>query len=261
MIVRPYGFGRLLLWPIQRSGPQKRAQHLTNRTRAVTEREVPIGRPIGSPIGRGSLAQRLVALATGSVARTKVAQLREVIEQVESAIAAGVPHAAIRAELKVDGLDMKASTFRATLTVLRATKPSSASAAIATAITAARPAGSTPASTGLTSFADSAESDITARTTVDIPGSGGDPVNAAVASTDTDQPKPTPQAKPQKSLREIMNTNHDLDAMGRAYRVRHGLMGASTSLGRSVASGKSTLDRGSAPPDGVGSSAKPPEPQ
>jgi hypothetical protein len=65
------------------------------------------------------LAERLRLLAAESKGRSKTARLRAVIEEVEAALAAGVPRHLILAELATDGLDLTPGTFAQTLLRIR----------------------------------------------------------------------------------------------------------------------------------------------
>lgn len=63
---------------------------------------------------------KLDALAVDAQARSKTAQLRDVLPSVERAIAAGVTHAKILEALKQSGLDLNPKTFASSLARLRA---------------------------------------------------------------------------------------------------------------------------------------------
>lgn len=65
------------------------------------------------------LGARLRALATESQGRSKTAQLREVYEDVEFALRAGVPRAEVLAELNNDGLQMTMAAFTSALQRIR----------------------------------------------------------------------------------------------------------------------------------------------
>lgn len=67
-----------------------------------------------------AVSERLRALASDDQKRSKAARLRDVIDDVETALAAGVSRADVLAELKAHGLDMSLSTFDTTLKRLRA---------------------------------------------------------------------------------------------------------------------------------------------
>ncbi len=77
--------------------------------------------------------QRLMQLATGDDHRSKTARLRDIYEEVEVAIQAGVHQVAILAELKSLGLEMSPATFKSALQRIRGQKvappPSTAQAA------------------------------------------------------------------------------------------------------------------------------------
>ena len=64
-------------------------------------------------------AERLRALASGDTKRSKAAQLRDVINDVEVALAAGVSRSAVIEELAKQGLTMTLATFATTLTRIR----------------------------------------------------------------------------------------------------------------------------------------------
>lgn len=77
-------------------------------------------------------AAGLLALATESDSRSKVAQLRSVITEVEAALAAGVKRQAIIAELEKHGLVMTLASFDSAMRRIRESrsgKPSPPSAA------------------------------------------------------------------------------------------------------------------------------------
>ncbi len=67
-------------------------------------------------------SQNLQALACDSKMRSKTALLRDLLDQVESAFAAGVTHAAVLDSLNHDGLNMTLGTFEVTVRRLRAQK-------------------------------------------------------------------------------------------------------------------------------------------
>jgi len=67
-----------------------------------------------------AVSERLRALASDDQKRSKAARLRDVIDDVETALAAGVSRADVLAELKAHGLDMSLATFDTTLKRLRA---------------------------------------------------------------------------------------------------------------------------------------------
>lgn len=67
-----------------------------------------------------AVAQRLQSLATNNEKRSKAAQLRDVLDEVEKALAAGAKRADVLAELNTQGLHMSLSTFETTLKRLRA---------------------------------------------------------------------------------------------------------------------------------------------
>ncbi len=64
-------------------------------------------------------AERLRALASSDPKRSKAAQLRDVINDVEVALAAGVSRSAVIEELARQGLTMTLATFATTLTRIR----------------------------------------------------------------------------------------------------------------------------------------------
>ena len=65
-------------------------------------------------------AAKLTALATDASARSKTAQLLDVLPYVERALAAGVTHSKILEALKESGLELKPKTFASALLRLRA---------------------------------------------------------------------------------------------------------------------------------------------
>ncbi len=69
-----------------------------------------------------ALSENLRTLAKASKGRSKAAQLRDVLGDVEAALAAGVTHLTVIAALKQQGLDMSLGTFQGTLKRLRMQK-------------------------------------------------------------------------------------------------------------------------------------------
>lgn len=68
---------------------------------------------------KNDLGQRLRALATDEKKRSKTARLRDVFNDVEAALRAGVTRATVLEELKAGGLVMSLATFETTLKRLR----------------------------------------------------------------------------------------------------------------------------------------------
>jgi hypothetical protein len=66
-----------------------------------------------------TVAKQLQALATADENRPKAAQLRDVLEDVEMALAAGVKRSDVLAALEAQGLRMSLATFETTLKRLR----------------------------------------------------------------------------------------------------------------------------------------------
>lgn len=89
---------------------------------------------------RKAIAERLRALASDDKKRSKAARLRDVIDDVEAALAAGVPRASVVEELTKHGLEITLATFETTLKRIRQKrgKPS------ITAASAASPPGQPP---------------------------------------------------------------------------------------------------------------------
>ena len=67
-----------------------------------------------------ALSNRLRALATGDEKRSKAARLRDIFDDVELALSAGITRENVRAELAAHGLEMSLSTFETTLKRIRA---------------------------------------------------------------------------------------------------------------------------------------------
>ena len=103
-----------------------------------------------------NLASSLQELASTSKGGSKAAQLRRVLDDVEAALAAGVPHATLLETLKRHGLDMTAGTFKVTLSRLRAQRSRRATSPI-NASTA--PAPTTPTETAHVPSHDPADLD------------------------------------------------------------------------------------------------------
>jgi len=68
---------------------------------------------------RNAIAERLRALASDDKKRSKAAQLRDVIGDVEAALAAGVSRSLVVKELAAHGLEMTPATFETTLKRIR----------------------------------------------------------------------------------------------------------------------------------------------
>lgn len=68
---------------------------------------------------RKAIAERLRALASDDKKRSKAARLRDVIDDVEAALAAGVPRSSVVDELAAQGLEMSLATFETTLKRIR----------------------------------------------------------------------------------------------------------------------------------------------
>ena len=68
---------------------------------------------------RKAIAERLRALATDDKKRSKAARLRDVIDDVEIALASGVPRSLVVKELAAHGLEMTLATFETTLKRIR----------------------------------------------------------------------------------------------------------------------------------------------
>lgn len=67
-----------------------------------------------------TVAERLQTLAMDDDKRSKTARLRDVLEDVEIALAAGAKRVDVLAELQAQGLSMSLATFETTLKRLRA---------------------------------------------------------------------------------------------------------------------------------------------
>jgi len=68
---------------------------------------------------RKAIAKRLQALAADDSIRSKAARFRDILDDVEMALAAGVSRTRIRQELEDQGLEMTLATFDTTLARLR----------------------------------------------------------------------------------------------------------------------------------------------
>ena len=68
---------------------------------------------------RKAITQRLRALASDDKKRSKAARLRDVIDEVEATLAAGISRAKVIEELANNGLEMTLATFETTLKRLR----------------------------------------------------------------------------------------------------------------------------------------------
>ncbi|MEY3201973.1 MAG: hypothetical protein RIR70_1523 [Pseudomonadota bacterium] len=77
-----------------------------------------------------AIAETLRALASGDTGRSKIARLRDVIDDVESALAAGVTRTAVLKVLAEQGLDMSLATFGTALKRIRQQRRGTAPAAV-----------------------------------------------------------------------------------------------------------------------------------
>jgi hypothetical protein len=66
-----------------------------------------------------TISERIRSLASDNQKRSKAARLRDVIDDVEAALAAGVYQADVLAELNAHGLEMSRGTFQNTLQRIR----------------------------------------------------------------------------------------------------------------------------------------------
>lgn len=71
---------------------------------------------------RRAIAERLKALASDDEKRSKAARLRDVIDDVEAALAAGISRSLVVEELAAHGLEMSITTFDTTLQRIRKKK-------------------------------------------------------------------------------------------------------------------------------------------
>jgi hypothetical protein len=79
-----------------------------------------------------AVAERLQALAKADENRSKAARLRDILEDVEMALAAGAKRIDVLAELEAQGLRMSLATFETTLKRLRAKRRQTATPSSAT---------------------------------------------------------------------------------------------------------------------------------
>lgn len=68
---------------------------------------------------RKAVAERLRALASDDMKRSKAARLRDVFDDVEAALAAGVSRSLVIEELAAHGLELTLATFETTLKRIR----------------------------------------------------------------------------------------------------------------------------------------------
>ena len=73
-------------------------------------------------MGKNTIADRLRALAADDQNRSKAARVREVIDEIETALAAGVSRQKVLEALVADGLVMTMRTFETILKRIRRTK-------------------------------------------------------------------------------------------------------------------------------------------
>lgn len=81
-------------------------------------------------MNRKAIAERLRALASDDKKRSKAARLRDVIDDVEAALAAGVPRSVIVQELASQGLEMTLASFDGTLKRIRQKRESSSKTSV-----------------------------------------------------------------------------------------------------------------------------------
>lgn len=95
---------------------------------------------------RKGISERLRSLASDDKKRSKAARLRDVIDDVEAALAAGVPRATVIEELKNHGLEMSLASFETALKRIRKKrgKPSTTGTKPAASNVPAKPVVETP---------------------------------------------------------------------------------------------------------------------
>lgn len=93
-----------------------------------------------------NLASSLQELATTGKGASKAARLRRVLDDVEAALAAGVPHVTLLETLKSHGIDMTAGTFKVTLSRLRAQRSKHPAAPGPSPVASSAPTSATTAS-------------------------------------------------------------------------------------------------------------------
>lgn len=71
---------------------------------------------------KDAITKRLKELSEDKTNKSKTAQLREIIDQIEATIAAGVPHSTIVETLTNNGIEISINTFRASLKRIRKKK-------------------------------------------------------------------------------------------------------------------------------------------
>lgn len=81
-------------------------------------------------MNRKAITERLRALASDDKKRSKAARLRDVIDDVEAALAAGVPRSVIVEELATQGLEMTLASFDGTLKRIRQKREKSEKASV-----------------------------------------------------------------------------------------------------------------------------------
>lgn len=117
-------------------------------------------------MNKNSVADALRALASNDKKRSKAARLRDVLDDVEAALAAGVSQADVNIELNKNGLEMTLASFRTTLLRLRKQREKSPAKApvVAPATQPTRekkPAAATPAATQTEPPAKAEEEEVT----------------------------------------------------------------------------------------------------
>lgn len=90
-------------------------------------------------MNKEKIAASLRALAADENKRSKAARLRDVFDEVEATLAAGVTRADVLQVLNAQGLDMSMATFDSTMARLRAQRKAYSTSPLKRAATAASP--------------------------------------------------------------------------------------------------------------------------
>lgn len=96
---------------------------------------------------RKAIAKRLQALAADDTNRSKAARFRDILDDVEMALAAGVLRTRIRQELEDQGLKMTLATFDTTLARLRKQRQRPGRGSVPAAVPGQTPDNAAPAGT------------------------------------------------------------------------------------------------------------------
>ncbi len=142
-----------------------------------------------------TVSDRLRVLASDDKKRSKAARLRDVLDDVEAALAAGVTQASVVEVLKEGGLEMSMATFKNTLQRLRAKRGGKPAQPVAGSPAKPAPAPAKPSS-------------LSAPKPVQVPAQAEEEVAPAAPSHNP------------KDIDQIMGATPDLDALAKLGRSK-----------------------------------------